>query len=797
MWNNGGCEASWVLRVLRLTMMRPLSWKSFLLRWLVLLLAAAALSIVTFFVCQWLMPPMLAWVRARATFQGGADLVQRLDQIGAVGMAGLAFVGAVTVGRGWCEAARPRRQDLPLTAVTEQVVFGTIPLPSWCFQPRPVQQTRLRQSLAVSGRNAALVALPGARGVGKSQLAAAYARDCVDAGYALVAWINAESGPVTSLAQLAEKLGLGSVDQSREQLAAKVRSVLQTRDGIRRLIVFDNVEDPAGLTGFLPTSGNAEVVITSTRQEFSTMAGITSIPVEPYTSDQGRAFLAEATGLPDDADAAKTGHELGWLPLGLTQAAAYMRRNKLDHRQYLTALTTHDLDETLTWQAGADHSGILKVVAVSLAGMNRHDPTGLCGRLLTVLSVLSADGVSRSLLTGQAVRTVWQTDPSGMARALRTLADASLITVSRATPRTHGTDRTVIAVHRLTARVIRHLASRSRSTTLTEAITIATELLETLIQEDNLPLAQVAQRRTELDELVAHILAVGDHAPRPHQRLLTLCDWAGEALLEAGDLTRALPILGSTLANREQILGGGHPDTMLSRNNLAGGYAMAGRLDEAIALFEIAVAERERALGTDHPDTLVSRSNLAYVYQTVDRLDEAIALYEATLADRERTLGRDDPDTLLNRNNLAYAYRAAGRLDEAVALFEATLTDRQRTLGSQHRDTLFSRSNLAGAYLLAGRVDEAVALFEATLADRERILGSDHPHTLDSRSKLADAYASVGNLDKAISLYRTALADSERVLSADHIITKKIRSNLHQATNTPTTNPDPTSSQKP
>jgi hypothetical protein len=50
----------------------------------------------------------------------------------------------------------------------------------------------LRQALGGKGRTA-LVALPGERGAGKSQLATAYARQCIRDGYDLVAWINAES----------------------------------------------------------------------------------------------------------------------------------------------------------------------------------------------------------------------------------------------------------------------------------------------------------------------------------------------------------------------------------------------------------------------------------------------------------------------------------------------------------------------------------------------------------------------------------------------------------------------------
>ena len=63
-----------------------------------------------------------------------------------------------------------------------------------------------------------------------------------------------------------------------------------------------------------------------------------------------------------------------------------------------------------------------------------------------------------------------------------------------------------------------------------------------------------------------------------------------------------------TLADRERVLGAGHPDTLTSRNNLAYAYESAGRLEEAIPLYERTLADRERVLDAGHPDTLTSRT---------------------------------------------------------------------------------------------------------------------------------------------------------------------------------------------
>jgi len=99
---------------------------------------------------------------------------------------------------------------------------------------------------------------------------------------------------------------------------------------------------------------------------------------------------------------------------------------------------------------------------------------------------------------------------------------------------------------------------------------------------------------------------------------------------------------------------------------MTGAYESAGRVAEAISLYEATLADRERVLGPDHPDTLISRHNLASAYWSVGQVVEAISLYEATLADRERVLGPDHPDTLASRHNLASAYESAGPLSMAM-----------------------------------------------------------------------------------------------------------------------------------
>ncbi|MEW2524449.1 tetratricopeptide repeat protein, partial [Streptomyces sp. NPDC047071] len=75
----------------------------------------------------------------------------------------------------------------------------------------------------------------------------------------------------------------------------------------------------------------------------------------------------------------------------------------------------------------------------------------------------------------------------------------------------------------------------------------------------------------------------------------------------------------------------------------------------AIPLYEHTLRERERVLGGDHPDTLTSRNNLAYAYETAGDLGRAIPLYESALDDCERVLSPGHPLLATVRANLKRA----------------------------------------------------------------------------------------------------------------------------------------------
>ena len=110
-----------------------------------------------------------------------------------------------------------------------------------------------------------------------------------------------------------------------------------------------------------------------------------------------------------------------------------------------------------------------------------------------------------------------------------------------------------------------------------------------------------------------------------------------------------------------------------ARANLATSYWSVGRVPDAITLQERVLADRVEVLGERHPDTLTARANLASSYRSVGRVPDAITLQERVLADRVEVLGERHPDTLTARANLASSYRSVGRVPEATSLLRQAI----------------------------------------------------------------------------------------------------------------------------
>ncbi|MGW2965119.1 tetratricopeptide repeat protein, partial [Streptomyces sp. NPDC001220] len=623
----------------------------------------------------------------------------------------------------------------------------------------------------------------GLGGVGKTQLAAHYARASWQSGdLDVLVWITASSrSAVTSgYAQAAAELLGSTAPQDPHQAAAAFLAWLQPKAGQeagRWLVVLDDVTDPADLNGLWPpASPRGRTLVTTRRQDAALTTGRRVIDVGVFTPDEAHSYLiaALAPRVEPHGQLVRLADALGHLPLALSQAAAYITDTGLtaaEYRQLLADRTIRLRDAApdslpdsqvhtvaATWSLSIEHADLLR-------------PAGLSRPLLVLASLLDANGIPEAVLTSSSTRAYLaghQTfhaaaDPPAedqeprptrdVLRALAALRRVSLIQHTPATP------ETAVRVHQLTQRAVRDTLTSEQLSRAARAA--ADALLDAWPEvESDTALAQVLRANTmALNACAEEAL----HLPKVHTVLFR----AGRSLGEAGQVSGACAYFRDLITVLASRRGPDHPRTISARHQLANWQGEAGDTTGATNLLSDVLADRMRLLGADHADTFASRHDLARWRGNAGDAAGAATAFAELLPDVERVLGPDHPGAFTTRRNLAWWQGIAenGIPSETTA---GLVADLARVLGADHPETLGTRHDLAHWQGEAGDAAGATTALTALLHDLIRVLGPNHPQTLTTRTELAHWRGEAGDAAGATTALTALLHDLIRVLGPNH-----------------------------
>jgi tetratricopeptide (TPR) repeat protein len=269
--------------------------------------------------------------------------------------------------------------DLGLRDSFPATCWTNVPQRLMVFAGRDTELQQLREALMTDGGRAAIYAVHGMGGVGKTSVATEYAHRHRDL-YGIVGWFRlADEYGKTDAAQtktsveagyaaLASSLGLAVAgEQDYGVIRRAVMGVLAKRPDW--LLVFDNAEDPAALREYLP-EGNGHILITSRTAHWHGVARPVALDV--WDDQTALKFLLDftgRTGWQDAAEAKAAGElvkELGGLPLAVHQAAAYMAAASVSVAAYRKLFAKHKLKlfndtppdyhapVTTTWDIGVE-----------------------------------------------------------------------------------------------------------------------------------------------------------------------------------------------------------------------------------------------------------------------------------------------------------------------------------------------------------------------------------------------------------------------------------------------------------
>ena len=555
---------------------------------------------------------------------------------------------------------------------TERVNFGS--RPDVVAGDRFIERGEQEQLNAlISDPTQRRTVLMGMRGCGKTQLAVSLAEQCEEANWNLVAWINAISPDTiqSNLVELAKRLKIDTSDQpAQDVIVRRCLDHLKSAAPTDRLIVFDNVEDINHLIGLIPSGDGVRVVATTTNKVGWEDQGWNSIKVGVFDRNTSIECLLTVTNS-DDRDAADAlAERLGDLPLAIAQAAATARHKDLSLARYLKRLKSRGEELVIRPIPGDEYTDdvatVLWMAVEAAVDSMKNGTKEMARRQLGALALLAESGVPTRWLAPTKEQSGDQQNEGAEHSADEEAHDALTELISRSIVQQTARDRSKTTIHRLQAQVLRNSWNNNE---LDDARAAATGLLGS-VNISRYPSNDTKARRQETLDLVDQLRSIGT---QEHSQVLFESPHTSEALFQtfshASDLglpyeALTLDVAVDALAG---LLGPDHPDTLASRNNLAGAYRAAGRLTEAITLFEQVLPDSIRVLGEDHPNTLNSRNNLACAYAAAGRITEAITQFEQVLTDCTRVLDEDYPLTKTVRENLEAAKRELERQEEESA----------------------------------------------------------------------------------------------------------------------------------
>jgi hypothetical protein len=263
------------------------------------------------------------------------------------------------------------------------------------FTGRSATIASLREDLR-SGQPAAVTqAISGLGGIGKTQLAIEYAYRYA-ADYQVVWWIRAEkpdsrNADIRELAAALE-LQVASDDADAAIVARAVQRWLDRNDGW--LLIFDNVEEPVHIQDLLPKAGRGHVLITSRHRSWANIAKPVLLNV--WSVEESVEYLRQRTGQDEPQASRALADALGYLPLALEQAAAYIEESGVGISDYKGMFERHLLKkgaaEARTTVATLWEISLRKVAAADAAAVP----------LLQFLAFLPPDRISREMLMQRA-----------------------------------------------------------------------------------------------------------------------------------------------------------------------------------------------------------------------------------------------------------------------------------------------------------------------------------------------------------------------------------------------------------
>lgn len=645
----------------------------------------------------------------------------------------------------------------------------------------------------------------GLGGIGKTQLALQYIHNSKHF-YKLKAWFAAEN--INQLKQeyidFAWALGYRDRGPSFENAFIYIKEWLSKNP--EWLLVYDSVNSYEEIKDFLPAMSGGNVILTTRQQNWPNTFKKLNIELmtEKESMDLIQSIVSQKTQ-PDEETVKHLVRTLGYLPLALSQAGAYIRQTSISFADYSKLYDEH-AQEFLSDKAlpeGTNSRPIATTWNISLEAIAREDVTKynnpLALHLLGACAYLAPSKIPYQLLLNWLKVSYPKMTKHEiiLAKLIGQLGKYSMISKD---------EEGNIIIHRLVQAVVRSqqtmaLGRKNYYPTLTKKT--FNILLQSIHNEftKNEHILENERRQKALlphmQSLLAHYDKIWPNAAdviiepllndigsvfgligdwhigkHYHERALELMekhyskrsikvtnslDLLGNAARHSGDIKKAQFFHQLSLAIKEKYYGQDHIKVAFSLDYLGRDYRSLGDFKQAKELHERSLIVKERYYGKDHVEVSHTLDQLGRDYRNLWDVKQAKKIHERSLKIKEINYGKGHVEVAYTLDQLGSEYRYLGDAKQAKELHERSFLIKEKYYGKDHVKVAHTMDQLGMDFMYLHEIKRAKLLHESSLKIKEKHYGSNHIELSSTLEHLGKENAYLGNIQQSKILHERAL----------------------------------------
>jgi len=656
----------------------------------------------------------------------------------------------------------------------------------------------------------------GLGGIGKTQLALQYIHNSKHF-YTLKAWFSAESLDQLKQEYIEFAWALGYRDRapSFENSFAYVKEWLSKHP--QWLLVYDSVNSYEDIKDYLPTMEGGNVILTTRQQNWPNTFKKLNIDVmtEKESMDLIHS-LASEHGSPDENIIKELVKTLGYLPLALSQAGAYIRQTSITFADYSKLYNEHAQEflNDNTLPEGTNSRPVATTWNISLDAIAKEDTTKhdnpLALQLLSACAYFAPSKIPHELLLSWLKVSYPKAANHEiiLARLIGQLSKYSMINKDEA-----GN----ITIHRLVQTVVRYQQTSTfgEKTYCSPLTKKGFNILLNGIHNEFIRKDQVLENERRQKILLPHMRTLLTHyesiwpnsldvnmepllndigvvfsligewriGASYHERALQVMerhygknsikvanslDLLGNAARHSGDIKQAQITHERAFALKEKHYGKNHVEVAITLDYLGRDYRSLGSFKLAKELHERSLVVKERHYGKDHVEVAYTLDQLGRDYRNLWDAKQAKKLHERSLMIKEVNYGKDHVEVAYTLDQLGSEYRYLGDAKQAKKLHERSLLIKEKYYGKDHVKVAHTIDQLGMDFMYLGEIKQAKLLHESSLKIKEKHYGSNHIELSSTLEHLGKENAYLGNFKQAKILHESALLIKKLYHGSNH-----------------------------